>query len=38
MTLQKETPKYLRRERYYGEMQRSFYIGDIDSGQYQSFL
>ena len=27
----KETPKYLRRERYYGEMQRSFYIGDIDS-------
>ena len=27
----KETAKYLRRERYYGEMQRSFYIGDIDS-------
>lgn len=26
----KETEKYLRRERYYGEMQRSFYIDDID--------
>ena len=26
----KASEKYLRRERYYGEMQRSFYIDDID--------
>ena len=27
---EKQSEKYLRRERYYGEMQRSFYIDDID--------
>ena len=27
---EKETGKYIRRERYVGEMQRSFYIDDID--------
>lgn len=27
----KTAEKYLRRERYYGEMQRSFYIDDIDA-------
>lgn len=27
----KTAEKYLRRERYYGEMQRSFYIDDIDT-------
>ena len=30
-TKDKVDEKYLRRERYYGEMQRSFYINDIDS-------
>ena len=29
-TDKKQPEKYLRRERYYGEMQRSFYIDDID--------
>ena len=29
-TDKKQPEKYLRRERYYGEMQRSFYIDNID--------
>jgi HSP20 family protein len=28
--------KYLRRERYYGEFKRSFYIGDIDESQIEA--
>lgn len=29
----KEDKEYIRRERFYGEYQRSFYIGDIDDTQ-----
>ena len=35
---EKPQEKYIRRERYVGEMQRSFYIDDIDEKKYQSFL
>lgn len=29
-TEEKDGKKYLRRERYYGKYQRSFYLGDVD--------
>lgn len=32
-TTKEETKNYIRRERYYGEYKRSFYVGDIDEAQ-----